>query len=91
MYYKTLRMIRNFRPRPHALIRWRRAHEATRDAARVFIAARDGRPMELDKRLRLGKLAGGLEIKGKAFDGCMVSPMEASMMGGHMDCVKVLL
>ena len=36
---------------------------ARRDASRVFIAARDGRPLERDKRLRLHKLARGREIK----------------------------
>ena len=43
---------------------WRRGVEAKRDAGMVFQAASEGRPLELGKRLRLGKLAGGLDILG---------------------------
>jgi len=41
------------------VIRLRRAHEAHRDARLVFRAAAEGRPLELQRRLVLGKLAGG--------------------------------
>ena len=43
------------------ILRFRRAHEAHRDARLVFRAAAAGRPLELQKRLVLGKLAGGLD------------------------------
>lgn len=43
-----------------ALCRFRQAHAARRDAGMVFQAAAHGRPLELAKRLRLGRLAGGL-------------------------------
>ena len=46
------------------LLRFRRAHEAHRDARLVFRAAAEGRPLELQKRLVLGKLAGGLLRRG---------------------------
>lgn len=76
------------------MVLWRRAVCAHRDAGRVFRAARDGRPLELGKRLMLGKLAGGLAIKGvvRRPDGeeVEVGPMEAARLGGHDDCVKVL-
>lgn len=84
-------LIRRFvAPRRLQMMRWRRALDAHRDATRVFNAARDGRPMELDKRLRLGKLAGGLDIKGESRTGRMVLPMHAAISGGHMECVEVL-
>jgi len=44
-----------------AMLRFRRAHEAHRDARLVFRAAAEGRPLELQRRLVLGKLAGGQE------------------------------
>lgn len=50
--------------------------------------------MELFKRLRLGKLAGGLGIQGVTAlgDGSsrQVLPLEAARLGGHDECVKVL-
>jgi len=46
------------------IVRFRRAHEAHRDARLVFRAAAEGRPLELQKRLVLGKLAGGLRATG---------------------------
>ena len=50
--------------------------------------------MELVKRLRLGKLAGGLEIKGqvKLQDGteASLSPLGAAMVGHHDRCVEVI-
>ena len=83
--------------RADAVIRWRRAHEAHRDASMVFRAASEGRPMELEKRLRLGKLAGGLTRAGRAGSGAwgaaavrLLSPMEAARVGGHGRCVAVL-
>lgn len=61
---KTADAIRSFVPRMilqvQRLLRWRRAVEAKRDAAMVFRAAAEGRPMELAERVRLGKLADGL-------------------------------
>ena len=45
--------------RPGMLVRFRRAYEAHRDARLVFRAAAEGRPLELEMRLVLGKLAGG--------------------------------
>jgi len=51
-------------PRRWLLSRFRRAHEAHRDARLVFKAAAEGRPLELQRRLVLGKLAGGLSIVG---------------------------
>lgn len=38
--------------------------EAKRDAGRVFKAASEGSPLDLAKRLRLVKFAGGLGISG---------------------------
>lgn len=49
----------NWRARSPLML-FRRAHEAHRDACLCFFAARDGRPLELSKRLFLGKHAGGL-------------------------------
>ena len=72
------------------LVRWRRAHEAHRDASMVFQAAREGRPMELEKRLRLGKLAGGAWVTG-VVDGVGMDVLEAARAGGHVDCVEVLI
>lgn len=46
--------------RQRALLMWRRAHCANRDAVLVFKAASEGRPLELAKRLTLGRLAGAL-------------------------------
>ena len=72
---------------------WRRGVEAKRDAGMVFRAAKDGRPLELGKRLRLGKLAGALDRKGVVtVDGHEreVSSLEAARLGGHDDCVSVL-
>ena len=47
------------------MVLFRRAHEAHRDARLVFRAAAEGRPLELQRRLVLGKLAGGLDIFGE--------------------------
>lgn len=51
-------------PRLRPMLQWRRAVEAKRDAGLVFKAASEGRPLELGKRVRLGKLAGGLTSMG---------------------------
>lgn len=75
------------------LLRWRRAVEVKRDSELIFRSARDGRPLELGKRLRLGKLGGGLWKKGLVEVGGVtkeVSAMEAACMGGHLECVRVL-
>lgn len=47
--------------RRSALVRFRQGADAKRDAGLVMAAAANGRPLELAKRLRLGKLASGLE------------------------------
>lgn len=76
---------------------WWHCVRANEDASLVFGSARDGRPMELAKRLRLGKLAGGLEIKGTidVVSGGhesvqVVDAITAARLRGHDDCVKVL-
>ena len=68
------------------MVRLRRAHEAHRDARLVFKAAAEGRPLELQRRLMLGKLAGGLDQLGK-LHGVMMTPLEAASVGGHRDCI----
>ena len=68
------------------ILRFIRAHEAHRDARLVFRAAAEGRPLELQRRLVLGKLAGGLgEV-----DGVMMTPLDAARAGGHEECIKVM-
>ena len=79
--------------RRDGLLGWRRAVEAKRDAGRVFASARDGRPLELGKRLVLGRLAGALESLHDLEHGgsvVQVTAVEAALLGGHMECVKVL-
>jgi len=71
------------------VVRFRWAHEAHRDAMLVFRAAAEGRPLELQKRLVLGKLAGGLDILGEV-DGNMMTPLDAARAGGHGGCIKAL-
>lgn len=95
MKTETADAIRLFVPlRVRRAMLWRRSIEAKRDAALIFNAAAHGRPMELAKRLRLGKLAGGLEIKGAVVekDGTkrMVLPLDAARLGAHDECVEVL-
>ena len=76
------------------MVVWRRAMEAKRDAGMVFQAAKEGRPLELGKRLRLGVLGGGLYANGEVEDGAggtrLVRPLEAARLGGHDECVKLL-
>ena len=87
-------MLRGHVRRGTHLIRWAHAWRAHRDAALVFKAASEGRPLELEKRLRLGRLAGGLRIKGSITqaDGIsrMVRPLAAARLGGHDECVQIL-
>ena len=70
--------------------------EAHRDAALVFKAASEGRPLELAKRLRLGKLAGGHHRKGYLLagdsgdNGECVTALEAAVRGGHVECEALL-
>ena len=66
--------------------------EAKRDAGMVFQTAAEGRPMELAKRLRLGKLAGSMSTKTTTPDASMpmMLPIEAAMMNGHDECVQIL-
>jgi len=76
-------------PRRGIMLRLRRAHEAHRDARLVFKAAAEGRPLELQRRLVLGKLACGLDILGEV-DGEMMTPLDAARAGGHDECIKVI-
>ena len=71
------------------ILQFRRAHEAHRDARLVFRAAAEGQPLELQKRLVLGKLAGGLDILGEV-DGVMMTPLDAARAGGHEECINVM-
>ena len=86
----TISYIQSFVPRGRVLAAWRQAADAQRDAVLVFNAAAHGRPLELGKRLRLGKLAGGLERKGRVSSGQVVTPLLAAMLGGHQECMKVI-
>lgn len=56
----------------------------------VFQAAAEGRPLELAKRLKLGRLAGGMGIVGPIGSGLLVRPIKAARFGGHDECVRVL-
>lgn len=76
--------------RKHDLLGFRRAHEAHNDAGRVFRAASEGRPMELEKRLRFGKLAGGLELKGIVDGVGELTPLEVALLRGHERCAAIL-
>jgi len=71
------------------MLLFRRAHEARRDARLVFRAAAEGRPLELQRRLVLGKLAGGLDILGEV-DSVIVTPLDAARAGGHGECIRML-
>ena len=71
------------------ILRLRRAHEAHRDARLMFRAAAEGRPLELQRRLVLGKLACGLDILGEV-NGVMMTPLNAARAGGHEECTKVM-
>jgi len=62
--------------RRRVMLDCRRAHEAHRDARLVFRAAAEGRPLELQKRLVLGKLAGGVTA----------GVLSASREAGHAEC-----
>lgn len=46
--------------RMYRVTQWRQARDANTDAALAHQAAREGRPLELAKRLRLGRLAGAV-------------------------------
>lgn len=60
----------------------------------VFKAASEARPLELAKRLRLGKLAGGINAQGtvKLDDGTfkIVSAVDAARLHRHDECVELL-
>ena len=71
------------------ILRFRRAHEAHRDARLVFRAAAEGQPLELQRRLVLGKLAGGRERLDEV-NGVMMIPLDAARTGEHEECIKVL-
>lgn len=89
MVARTLPWI--FARRKARLARWRRATDAQRDAGYIFWLARDGRPLDLERRLVLGGRAGGLERKGDLSDGeggtKLATPLEAARAGGHTECV----
>ena len=73
---------------------WRHGADASRDASMVFKAASEARPLELAKRLRLGKLAGGINAQGtvKLDDGTfkIVSAVDAARLHRHDECVELL-
>jgi len=73
------------------MVRFRRAHEAHRDARLVFRAAAEGRPLELQRRLVLGKLACDI-LKTSLYlhTGQRMTAIEAALMGGHVQCVRLL-
>lgn len=71
-------------------MRWRQAVDAKRDAELVFNAASEGRPLELIKRLKLGKLTGGAWARGLVA-GIPVDALEAARMFGHGKCEEILL
>ena len=72
------------------MLRLRRAHEAHRDARLVFRAAAKGQPLELQRRLVLGKLAYGIDILGEV-DGVMMTPLDVAEADGHKECIDVLV
>ena len=74
----------------HAMLRFRRAHEAHRDASLVFQAAAQGRPLELQRRLVLGKLAGGASFARLTRDGSRVTPIQVASLKGFHECAEVL-
>ena len=71
------------------MMRFRRTHEAHRDARLVFRAAEAGQPLELQRRLVLGKLAGGRDKPGD-IHGVIMTPLEAARAGGHTACTMLL-
>ena len=85
-----IRPIRYF-GKARQLILWRRGTNASKDANLVHRAAREGRPLELARRLRLGKLAGALDrqvsmvVPGPGGGDVRVdaTPAEAAWLGGH--------
>jgi len=76
--------------RSRAVVNFRRAHEAHRDARLVFRAAAGGRPLELQNRLVLGKLAGGISMHKLTREGALVTPLQAATLRGCHECVQVL-
>ena len=82
------------------VLRFRRAHEAHRDARLVFRAAAEGRPLELQRRMVLGKLACGLDriscitadqvkavvASGYAFESSL---LEAELFPGPLECTPL--
>lgn len=47
--------------------------------------------MELDKRLKLGKLAGGMAVaRASGITHCSILPIESAMLNAHDECVKIL-
>jgi len=69
------------------MLRFRRAHEAHRDARLVFKAATEGRPLELQRRLVLGKLAGGLA----SVLAHRMTPLEAARANSNSECIALLI
>ena len=69
--------------KPDMILRLRRAYEAHRHAGLVFRAASEGQPLELQRRLALGKLAGGASNARIKPTGHRVKPPEA---GIRKDC-----
>ena len=81
--------------RQDRLLQWRNGTCAWRDRDLAFRAARDGRPLELGKRLRLGRLAGALGMRGaipaQSGGSAVVGILGAARLGGHSQCERVLL
>jgi len=75
--------------RLRTILRFRRAHEAHRDTKLVFRAAAEGRPLELQRRLVLGRLAGGKDRLGEV-GVMMMTPLDAASSRGHDECVLQL-
>ena len=51
--------------RQQRMIQWRTVLQARTDVRYIFRCSRDGRPLELERRLPLGAKAGGLQVQGK--------------------------
>ena len=84
-------LIRQARARRRGtMLQLRRAYEAHMDARLVFRAASEGQPLELQRKLVLGKLAGGASTARITPTGHRVTPLAAATAGGHEDCAKLL-
>lgn len=71
------------------LVHFRTAADAKRDAQMVWRASAEGRPMELQKRLRLGILAGGVDRMSLA-SGVEMNAVMAAESNQHIECAQML-